>query len=145
MVEGDRWFGRISRDDVYGAGGADGVAHVQVSTTTTRSTPPKVSWQVTARPRQQVSAVVSGTARVGRSISTSNGTWTGTAPIGFTYQWLPCDSGGNNCVSIAGATTSTYLIKSTDRSHRLRSRVTAKNTVGSASATSAATGAVAAR
>ena len=44
--------------------------------------------QVTATaPVNKSLPLVSGTARVGRSISTSNGTWTGTAPIGFTYQW----------------------------------------------------------
>ena len=88
---------------------------------------------------------IGGSARTGSTLTTSNGSWTGTQPITYTYQWLTCDSAGNNCTAISGATGSTYAVKSADRGHRLRSRVTAKNSVTSVSATSAATAAVSLR
>ena len=82
---------------------------------------------------------ISGGVRIGALLTTNNGSWTGTAPITYSYQWLQCDSAGNNCTAISGATAATYGVRSTDRGHRLRSRVTAKNVVGPVSATSAAT------
>jgi hypothetical protein len=85
---------------------------------------------------------ISGAARVGSSLSTSKGAWSGTQPMTYTYQWLQCDSAGNNCSAIAGATSGSYVVRSADRSHRLRARVTAANAVGSTPATSAATATV---
>ena len=55
-------------------------------------------------PRNVVAPSISGTAREGRVLTANPGTWTGTAPIGFTYQWQRCDANGNNCATIAGAT-----------------------------------------
>ena len=83
---------------------------------------------------------ISGQARGGRSLKTSNGTWNGTTPLTFAYLWLRCDSGGNNCASIGGATGSSYTVQSADAGHRLRAQVTASNAGGAAAATSAATG-----
>ncbi len=88
---------------------------------------------------------LSGSARAGRTLSTSNGTWMGTQPITFAYQWLSCNSTGASCSAITGATSATYVVRTADRSHRLRSRVTAKNTVGSTVATSAASATVGTR
>jgi hypothetical protein len=86
---------------------------------------------------------ISGTAQDNSTLTGSAGKWSGTAPITYTYDWRRCDSNGNNCVSIANATTtattSTYRVSSKDTGHRLRLVVTAKNGFGSATATSAAT------
>jgi hypothetical protein len=40
-----------------------------------------------AGPLSTIAPVVSGTATVGQTLSTTNGTWTGTPTIVFTYQW----------------------------------------------------------
>src|SRR6185437_14337044 len=68
--------------------------------------------------------VVSGTAAVGQSLSTTNGTWTGTTPIAYAYKWQDCDSGGANCSVIAGATASTYTLTAADQGHTIRAVVT---------------------
>ena len=47
-----------------------------------------------------VAAVISGTARQGQTLSSSTGTWTGTAPISYATQWWRCDSAGKNCANV---------------------------------------------
>jgi endoglucanase len=85
---------------------------------------------------------ISGTAQVGQTLTASNGSWTGTAPISYADQWQDCDSAGANCTSIAGATGSTYTVASGDQSHTVRVRVTGTNSAGSSSAMSAQTAVV---
>jgi hypothetical protein len=85
--------------------------------------------------------VVSGSAVVGQSLTSSAGSWSG-SPTGYAYQWLRCDGGGGNCVAIAGATSSSYLLQSADVSATVRSQVTATNQYGSTQAQSAPTAAV---
>lgn len=57
-------------------------------------------------PENTVAPVVSGTAQVGQTLSCTTGTWTGTTPIAYTYQWY---SGTGNDV-ILGETNSTILM-----------------------------------
>ena len=82
---------------------------------------------------------VSGTARDGQTLSSSQGSWSGTAPLAFSRQWLRCDGSGAACVVISGATGTTYDVVATDVGSTLRVRVTASNGGGSASADSAPT------
>lgn len=87
---------------------------------------------------------VTGTTVQGETLKTSNGTWTGTAPITFQYRWLRCDTSGGgpngiNCTTISGETRDTYVLARADVGHRIRSRVIASNKDGSASANSNAT------
>ena len=84
---------------------------------------------------------ISGTAQQGQTLSASTGSWSG-SPTGYAYQWQDCDSGGANCIPIAGATSATYLLAAADVGHTIRVQVTASNSDGSAAATSAATAAV---
>jgi murein DD-endopeptidase MepM/ murein hydrolase activator NlpD len=60
---------------------------------------------------------ISGTARVGRTLTAVPGTW-GPAPVTLTYQWYRGSS------AISGATSQTYVIKSGDRGYRLKVVVT---------------------
>ena len=80
---------------------------------------------------------ISGTPTVGRTLTATPGTWSGTAPIGYAYQWQRC---GVACRAIAGATTSTYRVASSDRGARLRVLLTATNAKGSAQAASSQVG-----
>jgi streptogramin lyase len=70
--------------------------------------------------------------------STTNGTWTN-EPTGYTYQWERCNATGGECKEISGATSSTYTPVEADVEHTLVVKVTAKNSEGSNSASSAAT------
>jgi hypothetical protein len=84
---------------------------------------------------------VSGKAKVGKRLSVTPGTWSG-SPSSFRYQWLRCGSGGGSCVHIKGATKPTYRLTRHDARHRLRVAVTAVNVAGRSSSTSAATSVV---
>jgi len=82
---------------------------------------------------------ITGTPQDGQTLSASTGSWSGTQPITYGYQWQRCDSGGANCAPITGATGPTYTATSADVGRTLRVVVTGTNSAGSASATSAAT------
>jgi len=71
-----------------------------------------------------------GDAFVGQSLTATNGRWTG-SPTSFGYQWLQCDSAGNGCFPVAGATGKTYGVRFADVYSTLRVAVTAKNASGS--------------
>jgi hypothetical protein len=86
---------------------------------------------------------VAGTAQVGQTLTTSNGTWSGT-PTSYAYQWRRCDGAGANCANVLGATATTYKLVTGDASATFRANVTAANTAGSSTASSVQTAAVAA-
>lgn len=88
-------------------------------------------------PTNTVAPTITGTAAVGSTLTANTGTWTGSAPITFTYQWTVCDGNGASCHDISGATATTYVLKTADAGNTVRVRVTAKNNTGSTAATSA--------
>ena len=81
---------------------------------------------------------ISGTATVGATLRTSNGTWTN-SPTTFGRQWRRCDSAGESCADISGAAATTYTPGPTDIGGTLRTTLTATNSRGSSSASSDAT------
>ena len=83
--------------------------------------------------------VVSGSATVGGVLSASTGSWSGSEPISYAYQWQRCSPG---CVDVAGAAVSTYTVQTGDAGSTLRVVVTASNGGGSSSAASAETAVV---
>ena len=82
---------------------------------------------------------ISGAATVGNTVTANPGTWTGSTPITFQYQWQICDGSGGGCHAISGATTQTYKFTSTDVGNTARVVVIGSNGEGSSSVTSAAT------
>jgi Ca2+-binding RTX toxin-like protein len=73
---------------------------------------------------------------VGRQLTASVGTWSGSFPITYTYQWKRCepsDPVNGPCADIVGATSSFYSPTFADYKQRLRVQVTATNSQGSAS------------
>ena len=95
-----------------------------------------------APPVSQDLPEISGTAVDGGTLSASDGTWDGTAPFGFAYQWLRCDALGAACAPIAGETGATYELTGDDVGHTIRVTVTADNAAGIDDATSAPTAVV---
>jgi hypothetical protein len=81
-------------------------------------------------PANTVAPVISGTPTVGQTLSSTTGTWTGTVPITYTYQWKRAGS------DIVGATSSTYILVQADATFAVTCVVTGTNIAGSANATS---------
>jgi hypothetical protein len=89
-----------------------------------------------APPANTVAPAIAGAAVTGGAITASPGTWTGTPPLTYTFQWQRCDASGNACADIAGAATDTYTVAAGDNAAMLKIVVGAQNAGGSA-ATSA--------
>ena len=83
----------------------------------------------TAAPSNTGLPQITGTAAVGQTLATSNGTWTN-SPTSYQYAWQDCDSSGINCTGISGATSSTYTVTTGDEGHTIQSVVTAGNAGG---------------
>ena len=85
---------------------------------------------------------VSGTASSGSTLFALNGTWTGSTPLTFSYEWRRCNASGGSCVAIPGETSSSYVVQSADVGATIVVAVTAKNASGSATAVSGPTSVV---
>lgn len=77
-------------------------------------------------PANTVAPAVTGTATVGQTLTTTNGTWTGVATPTYARQWFR----GNH--PIAGATGATYVLTSADQGYSVFCRVTATDANGAA-------------
>src|SRR4051812_6040531 len=86
---------------------------------------------------------ISGTAREGQTLTASSGSWGGTLPISYAYQWQRCDSAGASCGSIGGADSATHKLTTSDVGHTIRVRVTASNSAGTGTESPAPSGMVA--
>lgn len=96
-----------------------------------------------AAPVNSAMPTVSGTPTEGQTLVATDGTWAGAAPIAFTYAWSRCDATGAACTAITGAASKTYVLVAADVDKTLRVAVTAKNTPGSSTQTSAPTAVIA--
>jgi len=79
---------------------------------------------------------ISGRALVGHVLEGSPGSWSG-RPTSYAYRWEDCNRVGESCSQLAGATSSTYTLGSSEVGHTVRLLVTASNTAGSTEAPSA--------
>jgi surface protein len=85
---------------------------------------------VAVAPSNSVAPVISGSASVGSILTTTDGTWTGTLPITFTYQWY------RGATLIASATSSTYTTQPADIGFAVSCQVTGTNIAGASTASS---------
>ena len=89
-----------------------------------------------AAPANTAWPVLSGIARQGQTLTSTNGTWTGSG-ITYGYAWRRCDVNGNNCTTIVNANLQSYVLTAADVGSKVYSLVTATNAAGSASQRSA--------
>ncbi len=87
---------------------------------------------------------ISGEAKDLQTLTASHGTWSGSTPLTYAYQWLSCSAEGSECYEMPGATGATYQVEEGDVGNTLKVQVTATNAAGSSTATSSATATVAA-
>ncbi len=93
-------------------------------------------------PKNESRPTISGTRRVGETLTANPGTWSGTLPITYSYQWVRCNTQMANCTNRA-RTRSVSLVDA-DRGRRLLVVVTARNSDGTGQA-SVNTGTIAGR
>ena len=72
----------------------------------------------------EMSPAVEGTGLVSETLTASPGTWSGVAPITYSYQWQLCGEDGERS-AISGATASTYTLAEGDAKSTVRVLVTA--------------------
>jgi hypothetical protein len=92
-----------------------------------------------AAPDNETEPSISGIAARGQTLTANPGSWSGSTPITFTYQWRRCNDAGADCDDVGGATRQTYVLGSGDVGKRIRVRVTASNADGTSNALSNAT------
>lgn len=91
-------------------------------------------------PSLTTAATVSGTARVGSTLTTAPGTWTGTPAPSVATTWVRCsaqqsasvDSIPTGCATISGASGTTYVLSAADLGNYIALAETATNSIGSA-------------
>src|SRR4051812_37602878 len=100
-------------------------ATTAVGSATKQSLPPGAV--VATPPANTAVPSIVGTPTAGTALASSPGSWSGTPPVTFDYQWQRCDAAGQACTAIPGATTSTYTPGADDVAYRLMLSVTAAN------------------
>ncbi len=119
------------------AAGTGGPAN---SARTTPVTPaPLMPLVLLTSPQMTGPPLISGTATVGLTLTATTGTWIGSAPVSFAYQWQRCNPG---CANVLRATGATYRLTDQDVGAMVRVLVSASNSAGSAQAGSAQIGPV---
>jgi hypothetical protein len=76
----------------------------------------------------------SGTAQDGRTITVNHGSWSGSQPITFTYQWQSCTATNSVCSNVTGMTGSSMVLGAAQVGMVMRATVLATNAAGMTSA-----------
>jgi hypothetical protein len=134
-------------ESTYTAQSADAGSTLEVQVTATTSAgsnsiESSPTAAVTAPPASAQPPTITGSASESQVLSASPGSWSGYPAPSFAYQWERCESTGQGCTPISGATEPAYTAQSADVGSTLDVQVTATNSVGSSSAESSPTLAV---
>ncbi len=139
-------IGATSQTYTIGSADASNTLRSNVSatdTTGTASQPSATTATVTAAanlaPVDTAPPTIAGTPSSGQTLTAANGTWTGAAPIAYSYVWELCDATGAACQPIAGATAPTYVLTTSAVGKTVRLQVTASNASGAVAGTSVPT------
>ena len=92
-----------------------------------------VRYATPVAPTNSVAPVISGTTLTGSTLSTTNGTWTG-SPSSYTYQWKRATATSGSYSNISSATNSTYVLTDADIDKYIKVSVIATNGIGASSA-----------
>jgi len=103
-------------------------------------------------PGYKTGARVTGLAKVTKTLTAKPGTWTGTAPITYTYQWYNCKKSvkavvktgtvPSGCSAISGATKSTFKVTAKQKKAFIVVLVSAKNSAKTVKVVTSSVGAV---
>ncbi len=105
------------------------------------ATTPAVQPVVLTKPVNTKSASLSGTAKVGKTLTAAKGTWTANPTATISYKWYRCSVKGSSithaaptksakCSVISRKTASTYKLTSADKGKFIRASVIAHNSKG---------------
>jgi hypothetical protein len=117
--------------------------HLRVLVTATDATGPGASQAASTTavlgpvPIETALPTVSGTARVGQTLTAKAGTWSN-SPTSYAYQWQTSANNGATWTAIAGATAATYVTTTNDAGAKDRVVVTAANANGAGTAADSA-------
>jgi hypothetical protein len=94
-----------------------------------------IRYSIPAPPSNLTAPVVTGTARTGETLTTSNGSWTG-VPTSYAYQWKRSATSNGVYSDLAASTSSTYVVTEFDVGYFIKAFVTATNGLGASTAAS---------
>jgi len=92
-----------------------------------------IRYATPAAPVNSAAPVISGSTRTGATLTTTNGSWSG-SPTSYTYQWKRATTSGGSYTNITSATDSTYVLTDADIDKYIKVSVIATNGVGSSTA-----------
>jgi hypothetical protein len=81
-------------------------------------------------PVASILPAISGTPARAANLQATRGSWAND-PTHYAYAWMRCDSAGDNCAAIPGATRTNYALQAADVGSTVTFAVTATNTEGS--------------
>lgn len=91
-------------------------------------------------PVNDVAPTIGGTIVAGQTLTASSGSWSGTTPMSYAYDWYRCDSSGSACSLVASGTS--YTLTASDVDSRMRIVATATNSCANGCGTGVAQSAI---
>jgi hypothetical protein len=92
-----------------------------------------VRYTTPAAPSNSAVPVISGSTRTGATLTTTNGSWSG-SPTSYAYQWQRAPTSVGSYTNIPSATSNTYELTDDDIGKYIKVSVVATNGIGSSTA-----------